>query len=176
MVPLEPKEMFITSQWRKIDRAAVMPSEQHLCLISIRVCRWCQTCFVSPAVAPACPGGLSWGRCRGGSGGVHNKERQRCPAPGCVPVAVFVPWQGWEMPWALGLWAGLGNTHGLGLWGSLCPGAGQPGAMPGALTVWCLPPASCSAPTWVPIWEDGGSRCPTGLPRAGSDADIKPGG
>lgn len=103
--------MFITSQWRKIDRAAVMPSEQHLCLISIRVCRWCQTCFVSPAVAPACPGGLSWGRCRGGSGGVHNKERRRCPAPGCVPVAVFVPWQGWEMPWALGLWAGLGNTR-----------------------------------------------------------------
>lgn len=56
-----------------------------------------------------------------------------------------------------GLWgSGQGwETCGLGLWGSLCPGAGQPGAMPGALTVWCLPPASCSAPTWAPRASPG---------------------
>lgn len=157
--------MFITSQWRKIDRAAVMPSEQHLCLISIRVPLvpdlLCQPCGGSRVPRRAQLGTVPW-------------WLRRCPQQGeaALPGA-------WLRPCGcVCALAGLGNALGFGALGRAgkhtragIMGQPLPRCRPARSDAWG-PDGLVPAPCLLFCSNLG----PTGLPRAGSDADIKPGG
>lgn len=66
-----------------------------------------------------------------------------------------------------GLWGcGQGwETRGPGLWGSLCPGAGQPGAMPGALTAPVPAPCLLFCSRLGPCLGGRGQQTPHGPPQ-----------